>query len=254
MQHNTWGRGKRPVWRGARLAAIALIGALLPVAGTAPALAGAYTVVPVQPAPARHTPAPSRDRWDGHYAGITLGYGFHGRDRVGLNPPAPPQELGTLRVRGAVLGAQIGANWQSGDNVYGVEGGLNMARIRDEFDTPAGHEASMRINPVGEVRGRFGFAQNDTLFYATGGFSAGRVQYGVSGPGALPDDADIQSSFTALGWNIGLGIEHAIDHDWSLRSEYSYTQFRGRNLTDGNYTTRATPNFHSVRVGINRSF
>ncbi|MCC5988785.1 MAG: porin family protein [Pararhodobacter sp.] len=255
MQDNTGGRCKRPVGCGARLAATALIAALLPVAGAVPAMAGSFTVVPVEPAPRTpHRPtAPRHDRWDGHYAGITLGYGFHGRDEVGLNPPEPPEAIGTLRVRGAMLGAQIGANWQRGDTVFGVEGGLNWARIRDSFVNDDDQEASMRINPVGEVRGRFGFAQNDTLFYATGGLSAGRIRYSVEDPNSVPP-ADISSTYTALGFNVGLGVEHAIDHDWSLRGEYSYTTFRGRDLSDGTYTTRATPNFHSVRFGINRSF
>ena len=256
MQDNTRGRVKRPIGRGVKLAATALIAALLPAAGAMPALAGSFAVVPVEPVPqARHTPStPRQDRWDGHYAGLTFGYAFHGRDEVGLNPPEPPEAIGTLRVRGMLLGAQIGANWQNGDTVFGIEGGVHMGRIRDSFINEDDQEASMRISPVGDLRGRIGFAQGDTLFYAAGGLSAGRVRYGVSGPGDEPEDVDIDTSFTALGFNVGVGVEHAIDHDWSLRGEYSYTQFRGRDLTDGVYTTRATPNYHSVRFGINRSF
>lgn len=255
MTEKTSARAARVPVRGTGLAVATLMAALVSATWGTPALAGKFGITPVKPAPMPYTPpAPKRDRWDGHYAGITLGYGFHGRDRVGLRPPSPPDEIGTLRVKGALMGVQLGANWQHGDTVFGIEGGLNLARIRDDFDTAAGNEASMRINPVGELRGRLGFAPGNTLFYATGGLSAGRVRYGVSGPGALPPDADIASTYTRLGWNLGVGVEHAIDHDWSVRGEYSYTEFRGRNLSDGNYTTRATPNFHSVRIGINRSF
>ena len=247
-------RAARLFGRGTAVVAASALGVLMPVTWGAPALAGSFTVAPVAPvAPPAHV-APIRDRWDGHYAGITLGYGFHGRDRVGLRPPSPPDEIGTLRVRGALLGVQLGANWQHGRFVYGIEGGANLSYIRDSFDTVDGHEASMRINPVGEVRGRLGFAHGDTLLYAAGGLSAGRVRYAVSGPASLPPDADIASTFTQFGWNLGLGVEHAINRDWSVRGEYSYTDLGGRDLSDGTYTTRATPNFHSIRIGINRSF
>lgn len=258
MTDKAGARAARPFGRGTALVAASLMAMLVPATWGAPALAGSFTVAPVAPpsTPRAHV-APARDRWDGHYAGITLGHGFHGRDRVGLRPPSLPNDIGTLRVRGALLGVQLGANWQHGHTVFGVEAAANLSRLRDSFDTMAGHAASMRINPMADIRGRLGYVLGDTLFYAAGGLSAGRVSYAVSGPGSLPapdDNADIASRFMQYGWNIGAGVEHAINHDWSVRGEYSYTNLRSRDLGDGTYTTRATPNFHSVRIGINRSF
>ncbi len=254
MTDKAGARAARLFGRGTALVAASLMAMLVPATWGAPALAGSFAVAPVAPVAPPSPVAPARDRWDGHYAGITLGYGFHGRDRVGLRPPSPPNDIGTLRVRGALLGVQLGANWQHGHTVFGIEAAANLSRLRDSFDTMAGHAASMRISPVADIRGRVGYALGDTLFYAAGGLSAGRVRYAVSGPGLLADDADIASRFMQYGWNIGAGVEHAIDHDWSVRGEYSYTNLRSRDLGDGNYTTRATPNFHSVRIGINRSF
>ncbi|HHX89110.1 MAG TPA: porin family protein, partial [Paracoccus sp.] len=48
--------------------------------------------------------------------------------------------------------------------------------------------------------------------------------------------------------------EQQIGNNWSMRGEYSYTQYRGRDLSDGVHTTRATPDYHSVRFGLNRRF
>ena len=196
----------------------------------------------------RYAPAPMTQSWEGSYYGFTLGYNFGGSDRVQL-APAPPGVIGTLRVRGAVLGGQLGHNWQRGDMVYGVEAGLNLMPTRDAF-TAGASSASMRIRPVADLRGRIGMASGEGLFYATAGLSAARVNYAAS-DGAT---SNINSRYTALGYSVGVGYERMIQGNWTMRGEYSYTQYRGRNLTDGVHTTRATPDYHSLRFGLNRRF
>ncbi|MFN3953413.1 MAG: outer membrane protein [Pararhodobacter sp.] len=196
----------------------------------------------------RYAPAPAARSWEGSYYGFTLGYNFRGTDRVQL-APAPPGVIGTLRVRGAVLGGQLGHNWQRGDMVYGIEGGLNLLATRDAL-TSGTASASMRIRPVADLRGRVGMAAGEGLLYATAGLSAARVNYTAS-DGVT---SNINSRYTALGYSVGVGYERMIQGNWSMRGEYSYTQYRGRNLTDGVHTTRATPDYHSLRFGLNRRF
>ncbi|MCC5971964.1 MAG: porin family protein [Pararhodobacter sp.] len=249
--HNTMtGRSLRSAVRY-RTHATATLAAVLMAGVALPAMAGTLRPAPMEPTvPAPYTPAPvaTAAHWEGGYAGFTMGYNFRGRDRVRL-APAPPGVIGTMRVRGALLGVQGGYNWQNGSTVFGVEAALNLTRTRDAItDGPA--SASMRINPVADLRGRVGWAINDGLLYAAGGLSVGRIQYSAS-DGLT---SDINSTYNRLGYTVGLGYEQQIGNNWSMRGEYSYTQYRGRNLTDGVHTTRATPDFHSVRVGLNRRF
>lgn len=251
QMHNTLnGRSLRPEICVPRTARIALLAALGSVAAL-PALANGLNPVPVDPVPTPYyAPAPvsTPAYWEGAYAGFTMGYNYRGRDRVQLEP-APPGVIGTLRVRGALLGVQGGYNWQSGTMVYGVEGALNLTRTRDAIAMgPA--TASMRINPFVDLRGRVGWTVSDGMLYAAGGLSVGRIQYAAS-DGVT---SDINATYNRLGYTVGLGYEQQIGNNWSMRGEYSYTQYRGRDLTDGVQTTRATPDYHSLRFGLNRRF
>ncbi len=250
MHKTLTGRKLRPFLRSRKFASAALVASAL--TGVAlPALANGLTHVPVDPVvPApRYSPAPAMPAyWEGAYAGFTMGYNFRGRDRVEL-APAPPGVIGTMRVHGALLGAQFGYNWQSGAMVYGVEGALNLTRTRDSIALGTA-SASMRINSFADLRGRVGYAVNDGLVYAVGGLSAGRIRYAAS-DGVT---SDINDTYNRIGYSVGLGYEQQIGNNWSMRGEYSYTQYRGRDLTDGVHTTRATPDFHSLRFGLNRRF
>lgn len=250
MQKKMTGRSLRPTLRNRRLATVTLAASLM-MGAALPAFSGTLAPVhsePMVPAP-RYAPAPAGPaHWEGGYAGFTMGYNFRGRDEVQL-APAPPGVIGTLRERGVMLGAQAGYNFQSGAMVYGVEAGLNFSRTGDSF-TSGPASASVRINPFADLRGRVGYAMNDGLIYAVGGLSAGRIRYAAS-DGVT---SDINETYNAVGYSVGLGYEQQIGNNWSMRGEYSYTQYRGRDLTDGVHTTRATPDFHSLRFGLNRRF
>lgn len=199
----------------------------------------------VAPAPYR-APAPT---WSGVYAGVSLGYACCGRDRVQL-APAPPGVIGIMHESGAIAGFHFGRDWQRGNIVAGVEGSLSIGNIGDSLTSGTAH-SSVRINPVAEVRARLGRAQGDGLLYVTGGLAAARVDYAASDT-AVP--STIRSRFTTPGVSVGLGYERMISQNWSLRGEYSYSLFRSEDLTDGVRSTRATPDFHALRIGFSHRF
>lgn len=74
----------------------------------------------------------------------------------------------------------------------------------------------------------------------------------AAGDTAVP--SNIQSTFTAPGVSLGVGYERMISANWSTRGEYSYTLYRAEDLTDGVQTTRATPDYHAVRIGLSHRF
>ncbi|MCL4675918.1 MAG: outer membrane beta-barrel protein [Pararhodobacter sp.] len=227
--------------------------ALALVASTAaiPALASGpepyrYDAPPAPYAPPAATPV---SIWSGAYVGVALGYACCGRDRVQL-APAPPGVIGTMQEGGAFMGLHAGRDWQRGNRVVGIEGSLSFGNIGDSL-TSGTASASVRINPVAEIRARAGYASGDGLLYVTGGVAAARVAY-AAGDTAVP--SDIRSTFTTPGLSLGFGYERMIGSNWSMRGEYSYTLFQARNLTDGVQTTRATPDFHAIRVVLSHRF
>ena len=105
------------------------------------------------------------------------------------------------------------------------------------------------LSYIGTLRGRAGFAADQALLYVTGGVAFTHSDYSVIGAGANIDD-----SFSRIGYVVGGGIEYAMDDAWSMKAEYLYVNFGKEKLSDGVVATQATPNFHSVRIGLNYAF
>lgn len=187
-------------------------------------------------------------QWDGFYAGVTAGVGFSGQDQVGLDPA--DVVVGTLRNSGTLVGLQAGRNFQSGFFVWGFEGDAQFGGVRSSVADGV-YDASMAINWIASARARAGVPWDNNLLFASAGLSLGGIDYAVTGG---PGPTDISSSYTGFGYNLGVGFEHGLDSGWSLRTEYVYTNFGSRDLSDGVNRTRATPDFHALRVGVNRRF
>lgn len=180
------------------------------------------------PAAAQYAPQTGRAFWQGPYVGANLGYQW---SAITANPTRP---------NGFAGGAQVGYNWQSNQFVYGVEADLQFTGADDTF-------APWKFsNPwFGTLRGRAGFAMNNILVYATGGFAYGSIQ--------------VQNTFTGAsesklhpGWVLGVGMEVALTTNWSARAEYLYV-----NLSDRSYAQTGTSNGlenNLFRLGVNYRF
>lgn len=223
-------------------ACLCLIGAATPLAADG---------ITAQPAFAMQPDAASRPAtWAGTYAGGMLGYAAQGQDRVALQPAPPgPGNIGSLAPAGGQISAMIGHNWQNGQFVYGIEGGLTVGDTKDSL-TSGANSASMKIKANADLKLRLGYAFNSDMLFLTGGISAARVDYRASDGGA----SNINDSFTRAGYTIGLGWQRALDDTWSLRGEYGYNLYNGKTLGSGGLSTVASPDFHAVRFGVNRRF
>ena len=115
--------------------------------------------LPRGPTPYYSAPLSNVYNWSGVYAGLNLGYGWGKVTNTGANPD------------GLLGGGQLGANWQNGQFVYGVEGDLQASGADDTF---AGYKFT---NPwFGTVRGRAGYAFNNVLLYGTLGLAFGDLR------------------------------------------------------------------------------
>ncbi|MDR2240761.1 MAG: outer membrane beta-barrel protein [Zoogloeaceae bacterium] len=182
--------------------------------------------------------------WTGLHVGGNIGYGWGDySDSV----------LQASDVDGSLAGAQIGYDWQLGQNhniVLGVEADFNWSDMQDtlksrypQYDLFAigGNGALVSINDtsidldwLSTVRLRAGvLPRPDWLIYATGGFAFGNVKYANFG------------SSRGAGWTLGTGTEWKFAPQWSAKAEYLYFDLGNTGIDfDG----------HILRVGVNYHF
>ncbi|MEZ2218761.1 outer membrane protein [Rhizobium sp. RCC_161_2] len=189
--------------------------------------------------------------WTGFYIGVNGGGGFAGDDRYGLHSgDTYLGNFGKIKGSGFFGGGQIGYNYQLDPNwVIGLEADFQGANIHDSVSSDGAHGSS-KINWFGTVRPRVGYAYDNTLFYATGGLAYGHFNYkgSLAGVGSFDDDK------TKAGWVLGAGVEHAFTDHLTAKLEYQYVDFGKSNVGGDALWSKATPDFHSIRVGLNYKF
>ncbi|CAN7635308.1 porin family protein [Rhizobium rhizogenes] len=189
--------------------------------------------------------------WTGFYVGVNGGGGFGVHDDYGLHSGDTfLGKFGKLEGSGFFGGGQIGYNYQVDPNwVVGLEADFQGANINDSLSND-GARGSSKINWFGTVRPRVGYAYDTTLFYATGGLAYGHIDYkgSLAGVGSFDEDK------TKVGWVLGAGVEHAFTDHVTAKLEYQYIDFGKFNAGGDNLWSKATPDFHSIRVGLNYKF
>lgn len=178
--------------------------ALAALAGTAFA-----ADLPSRNAPPVYAPPPIPVfTWTGVYVGGQIGYEF-GKDSNNFYPSS-------TSASGVIGGAHIGYNYQLTNNlVAGLEGDVEGTSTKATTVYPA-FNGVYNEGTLGSLRGRVGYAFDRALFYATGGVAVGGITDNYKGSAGV-------STHTRIGYTIGGGVEYAIDHNWSVRAEYRYT-------------------------------
>ncbi|MHC1551814.1 outer membrane protein [Phyllobacterium sp. K27] len=192
--------------------------------------------------------------WTGFYAGVNAGYGFGGDDRVGVHAGGVYLgNIGKIEQSGFIGGGQIGYNYQMNNFVLGIEADFQGAGLDDStsgdiegFDV----HAKSSIDWYGTLRPRLGYAWDRTMVYGTGGLAYGRVNYKMSVDG----EQFMNEDKTRAGWVAGAGIEHAFTNHVTAKLEYQYINFGDYTVESEGISTRASPDFHSIRVGLNYKF
>ncbi|MGZ3294711.1 MAG: outer membrane protein [Xanthobacteraceae bacterium] len=215
--------------------------------------------------------------WSGFYAGVHAGYGWGSSDpfstaNVQHNQPWDLATLPAASPKGALGGAQLGYNWQTGVFVFGGEvdvsafNGGSQSTISPLYiglgDTGT---FSSRYDWLATARLRAGFTPvADLLLYATGGLAVTRVTDTAVDSNIPqffnnPPTTTFNASSTLFGGAVGGGLEYAFVSRWSFKAEYLYAAF---NKTAPRYDTVGwAPPFvgfdhtlNIVRAGINYQF
>ena len=221
--------------------------------GSASALAAD---LPQRPAPAPLlAPTPVYD-WTGIYVGLNGGYGWGNQDP--LNLITNRFDGHSTSFSGGVFGGTAGAQIQSGHVVIGFETDLDWAGLKgsDTFVPTIGGipinplpiSATTKIDWEATARARVGYANNNWLFYATGGLA-------ILGAKAVftPAVGFTCGSYTLvncsgtnkqLGAALGAGVEYGITPNVSAKLEYLYITAASLDISH-----------HSeIRAGLNYRF
>ncbi len=209
-------------------------------------------------APATYVPttAPVYN-WGGVYFGINGGYGFGTStwtDGLGGSTSNSPN--------GFLVGGTLGANFQTGAFVFGLEGDLDWTDLKGSSTggcgTLAGGTVPITVTCktsndwLGTARGRVGYAFDRILFYGTGGGAFGNVMAATPGSGLG------SNSTTEYGWTAGAGIEAAFAQNWTAKIEYLYVDLANGSCTTacGSPTPAVAVTFKEslVRAGLNYKF
>ena len=207
------------------------------VAATRPARAAQasfYKAPPPLPAP----------NWTGIHVGFDAGYAWVPSSGTLTTAGGIPLEGYDFQVSGTFAGAFVGADYQIGRFVVGVEGdwqGANLigsSQDHSGFGLPVGafpggpFTVSTTIKDYGSVRARFGLAFDRFLLFGTAGAAWGNPSNAYAVYGAPP-------FFTHHGipdgWTVGAGLDYAFTNNVFGSIEYRYT-----NLTASGFVNAAT--------------
>jgi opacity protein-like surface antigen len=163
---------------------------------------------------------------------------FHGGGQIGFDYMFPSRV-----VLGAVVDLDSGSNHTATNSLT--------------LGPPALETIQTKINAIGTVRGRLGYAFDTLLFYGTGGWawesgSANRTQVfgtvNLAAPGTV-ETASVSNS----GWTAGAGVAWAFARSWDGFVEYRYTSFQNKTVTfplAGQSTTFSNAS-STIEVGVN---
>jgi high affinity Mn2+ porin len=227
--------------------------------------------VPRKPAPVSYVVHSAYD-WTGFYVGAHLGYAW-GRsnwleapdvisDSFSLAKPIDAfQNTGSffaglqagydyMFANRLVAGVIVDASAPSFRNQDGISiGGMSLFTSPSLGPQTFGETMLMS----GTVRGRFGYAPGNWLFYGTGGYAWTRSQSTVSQLSSGSTDSPLLYRF---GWAAGGGVEFPIKPHWTASLEYLYTRYGRTDTFFPNAGQAFDSDFplHQVRVGLNYRF
>ncbi len=233
---------------------LVLVGALA-LAATGQAFAADIPppVAPPPRAPAVYVPtiAPIYN-WSGIYIGVNGGFGF-GQSQWTAGPLATDK----FNINGGLVGGTLGANFQAGQFVFGVETDLDYSTIKGSSNTTNLLCANCQTSDswLGTTRARLGFAWDRVLFFGTGGVAYGDVK---ATPPAFGGVAGGTDTSTQVGWTAGAGLEFALAQNWTAKIDYLYVKLQNGACTAacGNPLLAVPVSFNAnlVRAGVNFKF
>jgi outer membrane immunogenic protein len=195
--------------------------------------------------------------WTGIYFGGFVGADWGKSDAALLAPLT-----GTVGINGSgvLAGATVGANYQVGYWVFGIEADHAWTNYKGSVGCSQGAAVALftchsTMDSIGTLTGRLGYAWDRVLVFAKGGGAWSRGEANIT--------ENIRGQTVAIapdnrsGWTVGGGLEFGFLGPWSAKVEYDYADFGTKRVTftDVNFGTTAQVDLkehvHMVKFGLN---
>ncbi|WP_041164156.1 outer membrane protein [Mesorhizobium opportunistum] len=212
-------------------------------------------------------PGDTTYNWSGAYIGAQAGYAW-ANARVGQTfAPGSFDDYGWgYNPSGGFGGLYAGVNHQFDSGlVLGIEADYSFAGVKDTthyralgVDDPA-FGGELKLDTVGSLRLRAGYAVDRWLPFVTGGLAVASYKHTtVNLPGSTPY-ADVKG--TVAGYTLGAGAEYAVTDNWLVRGEYRFADF-GRHTSVRHSLVNGAPlnpdavdlTTHDLRIGVAYKF
>ncbi|MBL0375413.1 porin family protein [Rhizobium sp. KVB221] len=152
--------------------------------------------------------------WTGAYIGIHKGGGWLNGDF------SIPGASASENFNGFLMGTFGGYNFTFDNFVIGVEGDVSY-NWNDNRYHAFGTHGDIGTDWAGSLRGRVGYAFDQTLIYATGGWAATR---------GVIDTPFGDEDRTFNGWTAGAGIDWAVTQNIFVRGEYRFSDYDNKTV------------------------
>lgn len=118
-------------------------------------------------------------------------------------------------------GVRLGANFQTGQLVFGIEGDITFIDYDSVVSGPSNrYRLTTSLSNVETLRARAGFDAGGFLIYATGGVAWANLEYSATTAPGLSKAFSDKSGYT-----FGGGIEAALGGNWTANLMYLYMDF-----------------------------
>jgi outer membrane immunogenic protein len=162
--------------------------------------------------------------WAGVYVGVNGGWGWGNAKYTANAVGFFPGTTGTIHDNGGVVGGTLGFNYQAGAFVFGLEGDWDWSAINTGTTSSICNfsgTCQTGNNWLATARGRFGYAADRVLFYATAGGAFANVKTTFN---------SVDTTHEQSGWTAGGGVEWAFADNWTAKIEYLYVDLGNRSF------------------------
>jgi opacity protein-like surface antigen len=179
--------------------------------------------------------------WTGFYLGAQVNYDWTRTDADNFNTASGAfLAASTTKTKALHGGGQIGYDHMFPSRVLigivaDVTSGSEDTIVVSNAAGTNVHTAVGKVDVMGSVRGRLGYAFDNVLLYGTGGWAWTRGSYtrtqnvgtmGLATPGTV-EQVDVNMN----GWTVGAGLAWAFALNWNVFAEYRYTSYGSVTIT-----------------------
>lgn len=162
-------------------------------------------------------------------------------------------------MNGFVGGVQAGVNYQFDNNVVvGAEADFQWSGVDGSYTVDDEKSSvDIKVKWFNIYCGRLGYALDRTLIYGTAGVVISKMDFNSTYQEAF----SFTGSNKHVGWTAGLGVEHALTDNWTVKAEYSYLDFGSADYVLRNVEGALSPTYAKgsgsgsfLRLGVNYKF